>query len=118
MMEWKDHRLEYHNLKLGPAGNSLSDFEMKNIWVPTLVFENTEHKDVTTLNSDSQVKISRFGNFSRSELDVVEEFDIFKGKENSLLWTENYSKSFKCIFNMKMFPFDIQVTHILQRIYP
>ena len=111
-MEWKDHRLEYHNLKHGPAGNFLSDFEKKNIWVPTLVFENTEHKDVTGMNSDSQVKISRFGNLSRSDLDIVEEFDIFTGRENSILWTESYSKEFKCIFIMKMFPFDIQVTQI------
>ena len=110
MLEWKDHRLEYHNLKQGFAGNTLSEFERQNIWTPTLVFENTEHKDITTLNTKSQVKVTRFGNYSRSNLDVVEEFDIFKGEENSILWTEDYSKSLKCVFDLEMFPFDMQVT--------
>ena len=115
MMEWKDHRLEYRNLKQGAAGNTLSEFALRNIWTPSLVFVNTENKDVTNLNSNSHLKVSRFGNFSRSKLEVVEEFNIFKGEENSILWTEDYSKSLKCVFNLEMFPFDKQVTQFVTK---
>jgi hypothetical protein len=115
MMEWKDHRLEYHNLKQGPAGNTLSEFEQRNIWTPLIVCVNTENKDVTNLSSNSHLKISRFGNYSRSKLEVVEEFNIFKGEDNSVLWTEDYSKSLKCVFNLGMFPFDKQVTQFVTK---
>ena len=109
-MEWKDHRLEYHNLKHGPSDNILAAHELQNIWTPSLVFENTEGREVTSLSLKSEVEVRRSGNFSRSKIDVVDEINIFKGEENDLIWTENYSKSFKCVFNLEMFPFDIQVT--------
>ena len=112
-MEWKDHRLEYHNLKLGPFDNILGAHELQNIWTPSIVFENTEDREVSSLSLQSQVEVRRSGNFSRSKIDVVDEINIFKGEENDLIWTENYSKSLKCVFNLEMFPFDIQVTYYL-----
>ena len=45
----------------------------------------------------------------------LEDFNIFKGKENSILWTEDYSKSLKCVFNLEMFPFDMQVTQYFKQ---
>ena len=107
--------MEYHNLKKGPEGNTLSEFEQRNIWTPSIVFVNTENKVVTNLNSNSHLKVGRFGNFSRSKLEVVEEFNIVKGGENYILWTEDYSKSLKFVFNLEMFPFDKQVTQFVTK---
>ena len=112
-MEWQDHRLEYHNIKHGPSVNILDVYELQKIWTPLLVFENIEDRAVTSLSFKSQVEVRIMGNVSRSKIDIVDEINIFKGEENPLLWTENYLKSLKCVVDLEMYPFDIQVTQYL-----
>ena len=109
-MEWVDHRLEYHNLHQGAAPNILAHHELQKIWTPSLVFANTENREVTSLNHLSEVMVRKVGNATKSNIGVPEEISIYKGEENSLVWTENYVKTIKCVFNLEMFPFDIQVT--------
>ena len=109
-IEWVDHRLDYHHLQQGGAPNILAESELDNIWIPSLVFANTENREVTRLISGSEVKVKILGNASKSGLDLVDEIYIFKGNENPLIWTERYQQSIKCIFSLEMFPFDIQVT--------
>ena len=111
-MEWMDPRLEYHNLHPGPGVNILPYDELKNIWTPSLVFVNTENTDTTRLSYESEVSVAILGNSTRSGIDVAEEINIFKGNENLLIWSENYIKTVKCVFNLEMFPFDIQVTQL------
>ena len=110
-MEWVDHRLEYHNLDKGAGLDFLSYDELQNIWTPSLIFINTEERDITRLSYESEVGVRLSGNSTRSGEDVAHEIRIFKGEENPLIWTEKFVKSMKCIFNLEMFPFDIQVTH-------
>ena len=109
-MEWQDHRLEYHNLKMGLSVNILDVYEVQKIWTPSLVFENTEDREVTSLSFKSQVEVRIMGNVNSSKIDVADEINISKGEENPFLWTEIYLKSLKCVFDLEMFPFDIQVT--------
>ena len=107
-MKWTDYRLEYHNLK--QTNNILGAHEIQKMWTPLVVFENTEEREGTKLSSDSEVEVRRLGNFSRSKIEDVEEINIFKGDENHLQWNENHAKSFKCVFKLEMYPFDVQVT--------
>ena len=109
ILEWRDHRLEFRNLKKGPEENVLNENELKDIWSPVIYFENTQKPDTVVIKSNSNVRIILSGNFSRSSINNVEEFRAFKGNENSLLWTEQLFRIFECKFNLKMFPFDVQV---------
>ena len=109
MIEWKDHRLEFHNIKSEPGGNILRSSELEKIWTPTIIFENTDGKAETRVDENSQIMIMKTGNFTLSNLGIMEEFKSFKGTENSLLMIESYFKTIKCDFNLEMFPFDIQV---------
>ena len=109
IFEWRDHRLEFRNLKKGPEENVLNENELKDIWSPVIYFENTQKPDTVEIKSNSNVRIILSGNFSRSSINNVEEFRAFKGNENSLLWTEHLFRIFECKFNLKMFPFDVQV---------
>ena len=109
-MEWVDHRLEYHNLHKGSELNILSDDDLQNIWTPSLIFVNTEDRYVTRVSYESEVGVKILGNSTKSGVDVADEIRIFKGEENPLVWTQKFVKSIKCVFNLEMFPFDIQVT--------
>ena len=51
----------------------------------------------------------REGNFTRSSLDVVEEINIFTGKENRLTFQQVFAKTFMCKYQLQLYPFDTQV---------
>ena len=54
-----DFRLTLHNMKKNVNMNTLTRMEKESIWVPQLVFFNTEEK-VTTVNDAKAFAVTRF----------------------------------------------------------
>ena len=46
-LEWYDYRLTYYNLKKTKSSNTLAADEMEKIWIPFVVFENTQDNEAT-----------------------------------------------------------------------
>ena len=44
-----------------------------------------------------------------SLLNVIEEINIFTGGDNRITFQQVYSKSFKCEYQLQLYPFDTQV---------
>ena len=110
-LRWTDPRVTYHNLKA--HGNTLEVNDISALWIPKLVFRNNKNNDHTRSSwEQSSFRIVRNGTFTRSELDVVDEIEIFKGIENPLIMLQSFTKDFKCKFSLKVFPFDTQVCFI------
>ena len=69
MLEWTDYRLSFNNLKEQTYLNALTDDDKKNIWLPIVVFDNTDQKETTRLGTEwewsTSVTITREGNFKR-----------------------------------------------------
>ena len=42
-IEWYEHRVEYFNIKENSALNSLTENEIKLLWLPYIIFEVTLH---------------------------------------------------------------------------
>ena len=55
-----DYRLNYYNLKAARSENALSLEEMYRLWVPFLIFDNTENNEATKGTEDTEVTISRY----------------------------------------------------------
>ena len=109
-LEWFESRAIYHNLKTKMSQNTLEEYEIESLWVPKLVYRNNKDNfDTRSALKNSKLKINRKGNFSRSTLRVVDEIEIFEGKENPIILIQSYTKTFKCIYNLIAFPFDTQV---------
>ena len=53
--------------------------------------------------------VKREGHFERSEYDILDEIEIFKGDENSLSMTQSYTHEFQCVYRLENYPFDTQV---------
>ena len=113
LMVWYDYRLKYHNLKEERSLNSLSREEIDQIWIPYVVFSNTENSENTKGDDESEVTISRGGNYTESSNDVIEEINIFEGIENSIIFQQVYAKTFKCVYELQLYPFDTQVISYL-----
>ena len=109
LMVWHDYRLKYHNLKREQSLNSLAREEIDNLWIPYVVFANTENQESTKGDDESQVTITREGNFYESSVNVMEEINVFEGVQNSITFQQVYAKSFKCVYQLHLYPFDTQV---------
>ena len=86
---------------------------MDKLWLPKLIYENTDQKATTRLGVgwewETRVIVERQGNFTWSELDVVDEIEIFNGVENTLIMGQTYTHQFQCSYDFSMYPFDTQV---------
>ena len=69
ILEWKDHRITYNNLKTDVSLNALTDTEKETVWLPIVIYANTDQKETTRLGWieewSTSVVVSRDGNFTR-----------------------------------------------------
>ena len=49
ILEWKDHRITFNNLKERAYLNALTEEDTKSIWLPLVVYDNTNQKETTRL---------------------------------------------------------------------
>ena len=95
------------------ALNALTGDEIKTLWLPLILYDNTDQKQTTRLGTEwewmSVVTASREGNFTRSEVDEVDEAEIFEGDENTLTMNQTYTWEFQCQYELQNYPFDTQV---------
>ena len=75
ILEWKDHRMTYNNLKRDFSLNALTDSEKEMVWLPIVVYANTDQKETTRLGWvnewSTSVAVARDGNFSRQVLTLI-----------------------------------------------
>ena len=97
--------------------NALTDGDFSTIWLPLIVYDNTDQKEVTRLGMDwewlTRVTVTREGDFTRSTSKVyskeVDEAEMFKGAENRLTMNQTYTWEFQCQYVLQRYPFDTQV---------
>ena len=69
ILEWLDDRLTYNNLKRKTFLNALTAEEINHVWLPLVIYENTDQIETTRLGVDwewsTSVTILREGNFTR-----------------------------------------------------
>ena len=112
-MMWKENRVTYQNLKTRDSLNALKETDYENLWLPKVIYENTDQKETTRLGSnwewETRVIVKRGGNSSLSGFDTLDETEIFTGLENSLIMSQTYTHTFQCSYMLSAYPFDTQV---------
>ena len=85
-LEWFEYRANYNNLKPQIYMNALTEDDAEKLWLPMVIYENTDQKEMTRLGENwewrTNVFISKEGEFTISSDEVVDETRIFKGSEN------------------------------------
>ena len=119
-----DYRIKYLNLKNTRSQNALSLEDVHRLWIPFLVFDNTEKNEATKVQSgsvwlllvpsaqgteDTELTLTREGDYIGSTDDNVEEINIFEGQFNRITFEQVYTKTFKCTYQLQLYPFDTQV---------
>ena len=109
-LKWKENRVNYHNLREGLYLNVLTEKEVGDIWLPLVIYNNTDQLETTRLGAifewSTSVMVKREGNFTRSGFEDFDEAEIFKGEENNLVMTQIYTHEFQCVYKLERYPFD------------
>ena len=110
-LEWKENRATYLNLKKKTSLNALTDEEISTLWLPYVIYSNTDMKEAVQLEDGlkTTIVVTREGNFTRSSNEEVDETEYFKGKDNKLVMSQTYTKSFQCPYHLQQYPFETQV---------
>ena len=115
-LRWRENRATYQNLKSRESLNALAKKDIENVWLPKVVYENTDQKVTTRLgeigNGEWETKVvvvREEGNGTRSGLRTLDETMIFKGSLNSLIMSQTYTHTFQCVYELSAYPFDTQV---------
>ena len=115
-LHWRENRVKYDNLKKDTVLNALTEDEINTLWLPLILYDNTDQKEVTRLGVEWEwmtfVTVTREGDFIRSGLDKVDEAEIFEGDENRLTMNQTYTWEFQCQYELQQYPFDTQVKKI------
>ena len=107
-MKWFESRLRFNNLKDNIDLNNFLPSENAAIWVPELIFENTEEKPSTTIDDKTSIKIEKMGQFKPSDIAENQNIQYFAGSENPISMSRFYNQRFICDYQMSWYPFDIQ----------
>ena len=113
-LSWKENRVRYHNLKNQTSLNALSVEDINTIWLPLVIYDNTDQKEVTRLGTEwewaTDVTVTREGRFTWSDHMDLDEAEIFEGAENRLTMNQTYTWEFQCKYQLQRYPFDTQVS--------
>lgn len=109
-MRWRDHRLNFLNLRDDYLGNLISENEGKKLWTPPLQFETAKHgtdrtiayDELTTLAAMKQTEAEMSG------LSILHETKISSGAANSLIFIKTFDMDQSCDFQLGLYPFDTQ----------
>ena len=114
-LEWKENRATYQNLKDKTPLNALAESDVKQIWTPLVIYENTDDKEITRLGENwewsTSIFVKKEGTLSRNKYyeGSLHEVAKFYGPENTLQMQQAYTHKFQCIFQLEKYPFDTQV---------
>ena len=112
-LEWMEYRANYNNLKPRIYMNTLTKDDVEKLWLPMVIYKNTDQKESTRLGENwewrTNVFITQEGGFTNSSDEVVDETRIFKGSENRLTMQQTYAHKFQCSYKLQNYPFDTQV---------
>ena len=114
-LQWYENRLTYQNLKKDTTLNAISAEDMKEkIWLPQVVYDNTDQKEVTRLGVAwewiTTVAVTREEETpERSGIEEIDEIEYFQGDKNTLTMNQTYTWEFQCKYMLQRYPFDTQV---------
>ena len=116
ILEWREPRAKYHNLKTKTSLNILTDSMMEQLWLPNVIYTNTDQVETVRLGQtsewDTTMTVTREGEFVRSPIQVTDEIEIFSGSTNRLTMRQTYTKTFQCQYQLSNYPFDTQVCYL------
>ena len=101
-LSWFDPRITFRNLKENERDNILNDSEKSKIWLPTLIFTNSNFGQRTLADNESSLIIKRLGKPTKNPINEIYEDYLYKGAENPLVLSRFYTATLQCAFQLRV----------------
>ena len=96
------------NLNAEDDLNTLTLEARQDIWVPEVIFYNTEIKTETLNDEKAFATVYRNATYQRTNESYLHNSYLYQGNENPITLTRVYSGKFICDYDMSVYPFDTQ----------
>ena len=110
-MTWRDSRLTYFNL-IDNDENLVSLNMMKELWIPKLVFVNSNMHLTDYLMKVKKVQLTG----TPLPHSYLYEGKQYEGKDNDIILVGSLDGEFSCTYNLQNYPFDTQVCSIIMKL--
>ena len=88
--------------------NALTLESRQEIWIPQVIFYNTEVKTETLNDNKAFGRVVRAKSYERQNNSFLHNAYLYKGSENPILLDRVYTGKFICEYDMSIYPFDSQ----------
>ena len=90
-LEWFDHHVKWVNLRADTAKNVLSESEVSKLWMPEVMFENSDNILPVPLDPASVIAVKKLtkGNSSIYPRELNRAF-YFHGSKNSIIYSRRF----------------------------
>ena len=103
-----DGRLTMTDLNKQDGLNALTLESRSELWIPQVIFYNTEIKMETLNDEKAFATVSRDASYQRKNESFLHNAYVYEGSENPITLTRVYSAKFICDYDMTVYPFDTQ----------
>ncbi|ROT82586.1 glutamate-gated chloride channel [Penaeus vannamei] len=105
---WRDPRLMYRNLQKDYGANKIKD--PSQLWVPMIRVTDSTGSEVIIFDHLSALYAFRSSDpLPDDDGIIVEDDQLYSGHSNDLLYYQKSSLTAMCLFDLQMYPFDIQM---------
>ena len=111
-LEWVEQRMTWSDLSNDMNLNILSLKQVHKLWLPTVIFTNTDDNLQTLVDRKTKVLVKKQGNYTKSDRREIHVKAYYRGDENPLQCSREYHYKFNCEFDLRLFPFDTQLCRI------
>ena len=87
--------------------------QTQQLWIPIILFKNTDNNLETLVDSKATILVKKMGNFTKSSNYEVRDTAYYKGSQNPLEYAREFHYKFNCQFALELYPFDTQTCTIL-----
>ena len=120
VVKWFDNRLTFQNLKYNLFKNVVGKDQQKLLWIPPLVFNNSDDGRTLSVNHDGDgqpmmsllIERRKDNNFDVASPSVLDETHFYKGSENLLVLSTEYNMILHCNYKLEDYPFDTQICYM------
>ncbi len=88
--------------------NTLTLKSRHQIWIPQVIFYNTEIKTETLNDNKAFATVKSERNYERRNTSYLHNAYLYKGSENHIELSRVYTGKFICEYDMSIYPFDTQ----------
>ena len=113
-IRWNDDRLVLKNLQKDAKMNILGMQDKFSVWSPQVSFVNGLGSLKGEMSEDSNIFVVKTGKGLQNEGHQPKEELLYSGSTNLFLMKTEYFHDTSCLFKLNYFPFDTQVSLVLQ----